>query len=149
LNSYAGSFSSLKIVPPASIPLCGTVGTRDLDSAKAFSGRRYISLEIYKKNGEPRRTPVQSLERDGLIYVRTNPTTWKVKHIRRNPHVCVVPSDRSGKPVGAWIDGEACMLEGQERERMLGVFRKEYGAFGYSMASLFGRLRGEPRMTAV
>ena len=63
--------------------------------------------------------------------------------------MCVVPSDRSGKPVGAWIDGEACMLEGQERERMLGVFRKEYGAFGYSMASLFGRLRGEPRMTAV
>jgi uncharacterized protein len=52
-----------------------------------FSGRRYINLESYKRNGEPKQTPVQSLEHDGLIYVRTDPTSWKVKRIRRNPHV--------------------------------------------------------------
>lgn len=114
-----------------------------------FSGRRYINLESYKKNGEPKVTPVQSLEHDGLIYVRTGPTTWKVKRIQRNPHVRVVLSDRRGKPIGTWVDGEARLIEGEERDRILNVFRKEYGAIGYSMVGLVGRIRGERQMTAV
>jgi PPOX class probable F420-dependent enzyme len=119
-----------------------------LDSIEQFSGRRYIDLESYKKDGEPKVTPVQSLEHDGLLYVRTGPQTWKVKRIRRNPHVRVVPSDRNGKPTGSWVDGEAHVLEGEERDRILKVFRKEYGAIGYSMVGFVGRLRGE-RLTAV
>jgi uncharacterized protein len=118
-------------------------------SIEEFSGRRYINLESYKRNGEPKLTPVQSLEHDGLIYVRTGPTSWKVKRIRKNPHVRVVPSGRSGKPVGTWVDGEAHLLEGEERERMLEVFRKEYGAVGYAMVGLVAWLRGERQMTAV
>jgi len=114
-----------------------------------FSGRRYINLESYKKNGEPKQTPVQSLQHDGLIYVRTDPRTWKVKRIRRNPHVRIVPSDRNGKPMGAWVDGLARMLDGDEKNRMLEVFRKEYGAIGYSMVGLVARMRGERQMTAV
>jgi len=118
------------------------------DLAKQFSGRRYINLESYKKNGEPKQTPVQSLEHGGLVYVRTDPNTWKVKRIRRNPHVRVVTSDRSGKPTGTWVEGEAHMLDGEERDQMLKVFKKEYGAIGYSMVNFVGRLRGE-RLTAV
>jgi len=114
-----------------------------------LSGRRYINLESYKKNGEPKRTPVQSLEHDGLLYVRTDPTTWKVRRIQNDSHVRVVPSDRSGKPLGTWVDGEARMLEGEERGGMLKVFRKEYGAVGYSMVGLVARMRGERQMTAV
>ena len=114
-----------------------------------FSGRRYINLESYKKNGEPKKTPVQSLEHDGLLYVRTDPTTWKVKRIQNDSHVRVVPSDRNGKPLGTWVDGEARMLKGEEKEGMLKVFRKEYGAVGYSMVGLVARMRGERQMTAV
>jgi len=120
-----------------------------LASLDQFSGRRYINLESYKKSGEPKHTPVQSLERDGMVYVRTDPTTWKVKRIRRNPHVRLVPSDRNGKPMGTWADGEARMLEGEEKDRMLEVFRKEYGAIGYSMVGLVARMRGEKQMSAV
>jgi len=118
-------------------------------STERFSGRRYIILESYKKDGEPKQTPVQSLEHGGLIFVRTDPTTWKVKRIRNDPHVRVVPSDRKGKPLGMWADGEARMLEGEERDKILKVFRKEYGAIGYSMVGLVGRMRGERQMTAV
>jgi uncharacterized protein len=118
-------------------------------SLEQFSGRRYINLESYKKNGEPKQTPVQSLERDGLIYVRTGPRTWKVRRIRRNPHVRIVPSDRSGKPIGTWVEGEARVLEGEERNQMLKVFRKEYGTIGYSVVNVVGRLRGERQMTAI
>jgi len=105
-------------------------------------------LESYKKNGEPKLTPVQSIEDNGLIYVRTDPRTWKVKRIRRNSHVRIVLSDRSGKPIGTWIEGQARVLEGEERDRMLEVFKKRYGRIGYTMVSFVGRLRGE-RMTAV
>ena len=120
-----------------------------MSAIEQFSGRRYINLESYKKNGEPKQTPVQSLEHDGLVYVRTDPTTWKVKRIMRNPHVRIVPSDQRGKPTGMWVEGEARILEGEERERMLEVFKKEYGGFGYSMVGFVGRLRGERQMTAV
>jgi uncharacterized protein len=114
-----------------------------------FSGRRYIELESYKKSGEAKVTPVQSLEHEGIIYVRTGRETWKVKRIRRNSHVRIAPSDRNGKSAGPWIDGEAQVLDGQENQRMLEVFRKEYGGFGYRMVGLVGRMRGEKEMNAV
>jgi len=120
-----------------------------LASLEQFSGRRYINLETYKKNGEPKLTPVQSLEHNGVIYVRTDPATWKVKRIRKNPHVRIVPSDRNGKLMGRWVDGEARVLEGEENDGMLKVFRKEYGAVGYSMVGLVARMRGERQMTTV
>jgi uncharacterized protein len=120
-----------------------------ISSPDQFSGRRYINLESYKKNGEPKQTPVQSIEHGGLIYVRTDPTTWKVKRIEGNPRVRVVPCDRNGKPMGTWVDGEARILDGEERKQMLETFRKEYGAIGYSMVGLVARFRGERQMTAV
>jgi uncharacterized protein len=114
-----------------------------------FSGRRYINLESYKKNDEPKRTTVQSIEHEGLVYLRTGPTTWKVKRIQSNPHVRVVPCDRNGKPTGTWAEGEAHLLEGEENDRMLKVFKKEYGTLGYSMVGFVGRMRGEKEMTAI
>lgn len=113
-----------------------------------FSGRRYISLESYKKNGEPKRTPVQSIEKEGKIYVRTDPQTWKVKRIRRNPDVRVALSDRSGNPVGDWVRGQARILEGQESEQAMKFFREEYGAVGNALVNFVGHLRGE-RLTTV
>ena len=81
--------------------------------------------------------------------MRTDPSTWKIKRIQRNPHVRVALSDRSGKPIGDWIDGQARILEGEEKDRMLEFFKKEYGSFGYSMVGFVGRLRGERHMTAI
>lgn len=118
------------------------------DSVAQFSGRRYINLESYKISGEPKLTPVQSIENNGLVYVRTDPGTWKVKRIRRNPRVRIVPSDRNGKPTGTWVEGEAHVVEGEENERIMGLFKQEYGTVGNSMVNFVGRLRGE-RLTTV
>jgi len=41
------------------------------------------------------------------------------------------------------------MVEGGEKEGMLKVFRKEYGAVGYSVVGLGARMRCERQMTAV
>jgi PPOX class probable F420-dependent enzyme len=119
-----------------------------LSSVSQFSGRRYINLESYKKDGKPVLTPVQSIEENGLIYFRTGPKTWKVKRIRRNPHVRIVLSERNGKPTGAWVDGRAQVLEGEESDRVMALFKKEYGTVGNSLVNFVGRLRGE-RLTTV
>ena len=119
-----------------------------MSSVSQFSGRRYINLESYKKDGKPVLTPVQSIEENGLIYFRTDPKTWKVKRIRKNPHVRIVTSERNGKPTGTWVDGRAKVLEGNESDRAMALFRKEYGAVGNSMVNLVGRLRGE-RLTTI
>ena len=119
------------------------------ESASPFSGRRYINLESYKKDGTPKQTPVQSIEENGLIYFRTGPDTWKVKRILRNSHVRVATSDRNGKPKGQWFDGDASILEGAEKARVEVLFRKEYGVLGNSLVGLVGRMRGERLSTFV
>jgi PPOX class probable F420-dependent enzyme len=118
------------------------------DSVAQFSGRRYINLESYKKDGRPALTPVQSIEENGLVYFRTGPKTWKVKRIQRNPQVRIVPSDRNGRPTGTWMDGRAQILEGQERDRIMQLFKREYGTVGNAMVNFVGRLRGE-RLTTI
>jgi len=119
------------------------------DPVKQFTGRRYINLESYKRDGSPKQTPVQSIEDNGLVYFRTDSKTWKVKRILRNPRVRIVPSDRSGKPTGTWVEGEARVLGGEESERVMKLFRKEYGTVGNSMVNFVGRLRGEHLTTVV
>jgi PPOX class probable F420-dependent enzyme len=118
------------------------------DATAQFSGRRYINLESYKKDGRPRLTPVQSIEENGVVYFRTDPRTWKVKRIKRNSHVRIVPSDRNGKPTGKWVDGEAHILGGMEYSRVEALFKREYGAVGNSLVGIVGRLRGE-RLTTI
>ena len=113
-----------------------------------FSGRRYINLESYKKDGTPKLTPVQSIGENGRVYFRTDPGTWKVKRIKGNPHVRIVPSGRNANRTGPWVDGEAHLLEGAEHGRAMELFKQEYGAIGNSMIGFVGRLRGE-RLTTI
>jgi uncharacterized protein len=66
-----------------------------------------ISLETYRRNGDPVRTPVWFLEENGNLYVHTDDSTGKAKRIRRNPKVRVAPSHFRGKPKGEYIDARA------------------------------------------
>ena len=72
-----------------------------------FDGEKVISLETYRRNGEPVRTPVWFLKEDGLLYVHTDDGTGKVKRIVRNPKVRIAPSHFRGKPKADYIDGRA------------------------------------------
>lgn len=66
-----------------------------------------ISLETYRMNGEPVRTPVWFLEENGTLFVHTDDSTGKVKRIRRNPKVRVAPSYFRGKPKAEYIEARA------------------------------------------
>ena len=89
--------------------------------------QKYISLETYKKNGQPVGTPVWFMIDNSIVYVVTRLTTGKVKRLRNNPVVRIAPSGYSGEPKGEWIDGKARFVEGPEAERAIQMRKKKYG----------------------
>jgi len=58
----------------------------NLDEIKS---EKCISLETYRANNQPVRTPVWFVVKDNLIYVVTRYKTDKVKRLQRNLHVKV------------------------------------------------------------
>jgi len=96
-----------------------------------FEGEKVISLETYRKSGEPVRTPVWFLEENGILYVHTDNSTSKVKRIRRNPKVRVAPSHFRGKPKTEYVEARAELETGPETvEKYRSRIYKKYGIQG-------------------
>jgi PPOX class probable F420-dependent enzyme len=106
-----------------------------------FKDKQYISLETYRKNGQPVVTPVWFVMDGNFIDIVTRSKTGKVKRVRNNPKVRVVISDFKGKPKGSWHEGTAQFLS--EEESTLAVKRrdKKYGIKA-KLASLFTSRNG-------
>jgi len=100
-------------------------------SLSSFVGEKVISLETYRRNGEPVRTPVWFLEEGGVIYVHTDDSTGKVKRIRRNPRVRIAPSHFRGKPKADYIEARAELETNPEIvEKYRSRIYKKYGIQG-------------------
>ena len=96
-----------------------------------FEGEKVISLETYRRSGEPVRTPVWFLEEDGVIYVHTDDSTGKVKRIKRNPRVKIALSLFRGKPKADYVDAMAELDPNPEIvERYRSRIYKKYGIQG-------------------
>lgn len=80
-----------------------------------FQGKKYISLETFKKNGEGVKTPVWFVAHNGALYIYTEADSWKVKRIRNNPRVRVALSDIRGNVKSGWTEGKAQIIDGEER----------------------------------
>ena len=101
------------------------------ETVSGFEGEKVISLETYRKNGEPVRTPVWFLIEDGILYVHTDDSTGKVKRIRRNPKVRVAPSHFRGKPKSEYVEARAELETGSEPvEKYRSKIYKKYGVQG-------------------
>ena len=92
-----------------------------------FVREKHISLETYRKTGEAVRTPVWFIEENGELFVRTDSSTGKIKRIRNNPRVRIAPCNARGTVKGAWVDGEARMIEPESSEHVFSLLRKKYG----------------------
>ncbi|MEB3033246.1 PPOX class F420-dependent oxidoreductase [Mycolicibacter sp. MYC340] len=79
-----------------------------------FDAARQIVLVTFKRSGEAMPSPINHGVADGRIYVRTDPSTGKVKRIRNNPNVVVVPCGLRGKPKGQPVAGVARILPESE-----------------------------------
>ncbi len=57
---------------------------------------------------------------------------------------------RGGSPNGTWVEGEARILEGGEREQVIAVFKKEFGTIRHALGGALYRLvRGQPLSTVI
>jgi PPOX class probable F420-dependent enzyme len=92
-----------------------------------FKDQQYISLETYRKSGQPVATPVWFVMDDDFIDIVTRSKTGKVKRVRNNPQVRVVISDFKGKPKGSWHEGTAQFLSEQESGLAVKKRNKKYG----------------------
>ena len=93
-----------------------------------LQGENYINVETYEKNGQPIRTPVAFVQDNGVIYVRTDKNSGKLKRSRNNPHVRSVPCDIRGRPEGEWVEGTIQIASEYESERAKQLLNEKYGS---------------------
>jgi len=111
------------------------------DKLAQFSVQHYVNLETYRKGGQGVRTPLWFIEQQGVLYMRTPAQSAKVKRIRNNPHVRIVPSDMRGNPKGVWIDGEAQLIPAAEAGWVNQLVKRKYGLFK-RLIDIRSRLKG-------
>ena len=115
------------------------------DKLAGLAEHKYINLETYRKNGNPVSTPVWFMIDNGLVYIVTSADTGKIKRLRNNSSVRVMPSGFRGERKGDWIGGKARLAEGAEAERAIQLRKKRYGL----QARLAGMIRGASTVIAI
>jgi uncharacterized protein len=108
----------------------------DRGGLSQLAGEKYISIETYRKSGQPVRTPVWFAESGGILYVRTSDDTGKYKRIRNDSSVQVAPCDMRGNVKGEWVKAKARIVSDDEKERAYKMLEKKYGLI-YKMSSMF------------
>jgi uncharacterized protein len=109
-----------------------------------FENQKYLNLESYRKNGTPVATPVWFAENDGLFYVYSLANAGKVKRIRNNPRVRVMPCDVRGRPKGAWVDADARIADAQTAAKGHQLLNRKYGLLK-RIGDVFSKLRKRER----
>ncbi len=92
-----------------------------------FQNQRFMALETYRKNGAPVMTPVGFVQEGDALLIRTLANSWKVKRIRANNRVRIVPSDGRGQPLGEWVDATATILDAASSAQVRPLILAKYG----------------------
>jgi PPOX class probable F420-dependent enzyme len=111
-----------------------------------FTGQKYLNLETYRKNGAAVLTPVWFAQDAGVLYIYSLANAGKVKRIRNNPRVRVMPCDVRGKPKGEWVEGAARILDAAGSERAHRLLDKKYG-WMKKVGSFYSKLMKRERAT--
>ena len=106
-----------------------------------FIDQKYISLETYKKDKTPIRTPVWFVIDDDRICITTKETTGKVKRLRNNQNVRIAVCSMKGEIKNDWVSGTAKMIVGDDAEKIIKLRKKKYG-FSARLISVFTSQKG-------
>src|SRR5258706_6776447 len=96
-----------------------------------LSGRRYVSLTTFRKDGTPMATPVWLVGYEDGIAVWTGAGSGKVKRLRRNKAVTVAPCTVRGRVLGEAVDGRARLLSSEDNARVRAMIRRKYRLQGW------------------
>lgn len=98
-----------------------------MEPLASFRNKRYLNIETFRKSGKGVRTPVWFAEDGEELIVYSRADAGKVKRIRNDPRVRIVPCDFRGNPEGTWIDAEARILSAGEAARGQSLLTRKYG----------------------
>lgn len=107
-----------------------------------ITSQKCISLETYRKNNKPVKTPVWFVVKNNLIYVVTRSKTGKVKRLKNNNQVKIAPCTFKGKITGDEVSGIATILGDEETKEAVKWRDKKYG-FMAKIIKFFSRNKGE------
>jgi PPOX class probable F420-dependent enzyme len=105
-------------------------------ATERFQGK-YLSLTSFKRDGTPVATPVWFVAEDGHLLVETDADSYKVKRIRRNPHVRIALCDARGRLRGPSVEGEAEILPESDRGRVERLVRQKYRIDQFTVYPLY------------
>lgn len=105
---------------------------------------KYVLLTTFRKDGSGVPTPLWAAMDGDRILIWTVTDSWKVKRIRRDPHVTIGVCDVRGNPKGPQIDATAVVLDDAGTDRARAAIARKYGILGWIgvKGSLFRRGRG-------
>ena len=109
-----------------------------------FRGK-YLSLTSFRRDGSGVATPVWFAGDNGHLVVETDADSYKVKRIRRDPHVRIAVCNARGRLRGAAVEAEARVLPDSERERVERLLARKYRIDRFTVLPLYRlvmRLRG-------
>jgi len=112
------------------------------EELEMYSKEKYLSLETYRKNNQPVKTPVWFVIKNDLIYVVTRDQTGKVKRLRNNQQVKIATCTIRGKITGQWISGTAKILTDKETQDAVKWRDEKYG-FMARIAKFLSKSKGE------
>lgn len=114
-----------------------------------FNGK-YLSLTSFRRDGTGVATPVWFVADNGRLLVETDADSYKVKRIRRDPHVRMALCDARGRVRGLAVDAEAEILPDTERGRVERLLARKYRIDRFTVYPLYRlvtRLRGRASNT--
>ena len=112
-----------------------------VDMLEQFSEQKYINLETYKRDNTPIKTPVWFVIDNGLVYIITRESTGKVKRLKNNQNVRIVPCSFKGEVKSEWVNGKAQKIMGSEADKVIKIRKKKYG-FAVRLSGLFTSQKG-------
>jgi PPOX class probable F420-dependent enzyme len=71
-------------------------------------------LVTYRRDGTPVPTPVWAAPAGGVLYVRSERASGKVKRLRRDPRLLVAPCTVRGRPLGRPFEAHGRLLDGED-----------------------------------
>jgi PPOX class probable F420-dependent enzyme len=86
----------------------------EFSPAAHLRNQKYISLATFRRSGQEVRTPVWFAQQADKLYVMTRNDSGKFKRVRNQSHVRIAPCTARGKVTGAWIDGQARILDREQ-----------------------------------
>jgi PPOX class probable F420-dependent enzyme len=110
------------------------------DTFAPLANQQFILLTTFRKDGRAVPTPVWFALDNGALYITTMRSSGKVKRIRHNSQVTVVPCDRRGNVIGDGKEypGHARELPASEHGRAHAILARKYGLM-YRIFMLLGR----------